>query len=108
MAQDLRAREMREALGAFTEDHAVLTEHMHAARAAREDAERDVAATKAQRDTVRSDWARKLQDRRKEVHLLSLDCLVLKCLSSARSPGHSITLRFSCVANLLKGRRGHE
>ncbi|CAL8470112.1 g9654 [Coccomyxa elongata] len=67
MAQDLKAREMREALDAFMEDHAVLTEHMHATRAAREEAERDLATTKAQRDAVRSDWARKLQDRRKEV-----------------------------------------
>ncbi len=66
MAQDLRLREGREALGAFGEDHAVLTEHMHAARAAREDADRTLAVTKAQKEAVRSDWARKLQDRRKE------------------------------------------
>lgn len=67
MAQDLKAREMHEALEAFMEDHAVLTEHMHAARAAREETERDLATTKGQKDAVRSDWARKLQDRRKEV-----------------------------------------
>jgi hypothetical protein len=67
MAQDLKVREGREALGAFAEDHVVLTEHMHAARAAREDADRSLATTKAQKEAVRSDWARKLQDRRKEV-----------------------------------------
>ncbi len=81
MAQDLKAREMREALDAFMEDHAVLTEHMHATRAAREEAERDLATTKAQRDAVRSDWARKLQDRRKEVPVL-FSLPVSKCLSS--------------------------
>lgn len=69
MAQDLKVREGREALGAFAEDRVVLTEHMHAARAAREDADRSLATTKAQKEAVRSDWARKLQDRRKEVRL---------------------------------------
>lgn len=66
--QDQKVREARAALDAFTEDHVVLTSHMHMARFAREAAERDLAAAKAQREAVRSDWQRKLQDCRREVH----------------------------------------
>ena len=66
--QDQKVREARAALDAFTEDHVVLTSHMHMARFAQEAAERDLAAAKAQREAVRSDWQRKLQDCRKEVH----------------------------------------
>ena len=65
--QDQKGREARVALEAFTEDHVVLTSHMHMARFAREATERDLAAAKAQREAVRSDWQRKLQDCRKEV-----------------------------------------
>lgn len=65
--QDQKVKEAKEALDAFAEDHAVLTSHMHMMRFARENAERDLAAIKAQREAVRSDWQRKLQDCRKEV-----------------------------------------
>ncbi len=60
-------KEARAALDAFAEDHVVLTSHMHMTRFAREATERDLAAAKAQREAVRSDWQRKLQDCRKEV-----------------------------------------
>lgn len=85
-ALDLKVREARTAVDAFTEDHVALTEHMHAARAAREDAERDLAAAKAQKEAVAHDWQRKLQDRRKEV--LSLSC----CLCRYRSDVYAIGL----------------
>ena len=65
--QDQKVKEAKEALDAFAEDHVVLTSHMHMARFSRENAERDLAAVKAQREAVRSDWQRKLQDCRKEV-----------------------------------------
>lgn len=62
-------QEARAALDAFAEDHVTLTSHMHMSRFARENTERDLAAVKAQREAVRSDWLRKLQDCRKEVCL---------------------------------------
>ncbi len=65
--QDQKVKAAKEALDAFAEDHVVLTSHMHMARFSRENTERDLAAVKVQREAVRSDWQRKLQDCRKEV-----------------------------------------
>ena len=65
--QDQKVKDARAALDAFAEDHVVLTAHMHMARVARENTERDLAAVKAQREAVRADWQHKLQDCRKEV-----------------------------------------
>ena len=65
--QDQKVKEARAALDAFAEDHAVLISHMHMARVARENTERDLAAVKVQREAVRADWQHKLQDCRKEV-----------------------------------------
>ncbi|CAL5218617.1 g317 [Coccomyxa viridis] len=65
--QDQKVKAAKEALDAFAEDHVVLTSHMHMARFSRENTERDLAAVKAQREAVRTDWQRKLQDCRKEV-----------------------------------------
>ena len=65
--QDQKVKGAKEAQDAFAEDQAVLTSHMHMVRFAREAAERDLAAAKGQREAVRSDWQRKLQDCRKEV-----------------------------------------
>jgi t-SNARE complex subunit (syntaxin) len=67
MALELKVREVRAAVDAFSEDQVALTEYMHATRVAKEDAERDLATAKAQKEAVRNDWQRKLQDRRKEV-----------------------------------------
>ncbi len=58
------AREMQDAYG---EDHAVLTSHMHDMRAAKEDAERELAHTRKMCEEAKKDWHRKLKDRRKEV-----------------------------------------
>lgn len=44
-----------------------LADEMHVERAAREDAERQLAADKALVENMRADWQRKLQERRKEV-----------------------------------------
>ena len=65
--QDQKVKGAKDAMDAFAEDHVVLTSHMHMARFSRENTERDLAAVKAQREAVRSDWQRKLQDCRKEV-----------------------------------------
>lgn len=54
-------------MGCYGEDRAALTEYGHAARAAREDAERDLETAREGRASMRSDWHHKLADRRKEV-----------------------------------------
>lgn len=50
-----------------TDDIGVLTRQMHEMRAAKEDAERDLGAAVLMYDQMRSDWSKKLKDRRKEV-----------------------------------------
>ena len=40
---------------------------MHVSRVAREDAERQLAADRATAEGMRTDWQRKLEERRKEV-----------------------------------------
>lgn len=67
MAMDAQVRVARAAADAYAEDRAALTAHVHAAAAAREDAERELAVCRRQVASVRGDWQRKLSDRRKEV-----------------------------------------
>lgn len=111
IALDLKVREAREALDAFAEDHAAMMEHRQATRSAQEDAERNLATTRAQKESVRSDWARKLQDRRKEVKMrcacfATAMCFLLRIHKKDCSNLHlqhsipSRTIRFIHSANL--------
>ena len=59
-----RARELKED---SAEDVAALTAAMHEHRAAREEAETRLAHEREVSEGIRSDWERKLADRRKEV-----------------------------------------
>ncbi len=60
-------RDASAAGGHYAEDRLALTGYGHAARAAREDAERDLDTAREARASMRSDWHHKLADRRKEV-----------------------------------------
>lgn len=66
-ASEQLQRESRQLKEDATDDFTTLTKHMHEMRAAKEDAERELAAAVGVLDQVRSDWRRKLADRRKEV-----------------------------------------
>eukprot|EP00891_Asterochloris_glomerata_P003644 jgi/Astpho2/3644/fgenesh1_pg.00059_%23_6_t len=68
MTMENKVRIAREMQDAYGEDHAVLTSHMHDMRAAKEDAERELAHTRKMCEEAKKDWHRKLKDRRKEVH----------------------------------------
>lgn len=112
--QDQKVKGAEDAMDAFAEDHVVLTAHMHMARFSRENTERDLAAVKAQREAVRSDWQRKLQDCRKEVaspplfwHTMGLDtpahgkkATALKLILSRFYPQ-------SCSLNVRDNLRSH-
>ena len=66
-ASEQRMREARAAKEGAADDVTALTKQMHEMRAAREDAERELGGVVAMFDQVRSDWHKKLKDRRKEV-----------------------------------------
>ena len=59
-----KGREMQEN---YLEDEAVLTSYMHDMRAAREDADKELAHMRKMAEEAHKDWQRKLKDRRKEV-----------------------------------------
>ncbi|KAK9808645.1 hypothetical protein WJX72_001158 [[Myrmecia] bisecta] len=67
MAMEKKVREARDMQENYMEDYATLTQHMHDMRAAKEDAERDLAHLKQMCTESKKDWARKLKDRRREV-----------------------------------------
>lgn len=60
-------REKQDCKHACLEDLANLTEHFNATRAAKELAEKELAKTKRQVEEARSDWMRKIRERRAEV-----------------------------------------
>lgn len=64
---ELKVRAAHEQGAWCAEDLKALTDAMHEERAAREEAERQLAAGRAVVDGLREDWQRKLRDRRKEV-----------------------------------------
>ena len=85
MAMDAQVRAARAACDAYGEDRAALTAHVHAAAAAREDAERELAVCRRQVAAMRADWQRKLRDRRKEVRafvlcMQRLQRIIARCL----------------------------
>jgi hypothetical protein len=77
-ALDLEVRDARVALGAFGEDGQALTTYMHAAKAAREDAEVALEAARKAKEAVRADWGAKLRDRRKEARAHALAILAIE------------------------------
>ena len=85
MAMDANVRAARAACDAYAEDSTALTAHVHAAAAAREDAERDLAVCRRQVASMRADWQRKLRDRRKEVPF----CFVLVNVQVAAGGQHA-------------------
>lgn len=52
------------------EDHATLTQMMHDMRAAKEEAERQLAQMKKILEDAKKDWLKKMKDRKKEVQEL--------------------------------------
>ncbi|KAL4854466.1 hypothetical protein ACK3TF_004820 [Chlorella vulgaris] len=70
LAAQQRMRAARALKEGATDDIGVLTRQMHEIRAAKEDAERDLGAAVLMYDQMRSDWSKKLKDRRKEVREL--------------------------------------
>ena len=66
-----KVREAREMQDNYQEDHAALVSYMHDMRAAKEDAERELAHARKMCEEARKDWTRKLKDRRKEVCMLT-------------------------------------
>ena len=67
MAMSIKVQEGREMQENYVEDEAVLTSYMHDMRAAREDADRELAHMRTMAESAHKDWMRKLKDRRKEV-----------------------------------------
>lgn len=65
----IKVQEGREMQENYLEDETVLTSYMHDMRAAREDAERELAHMRKMAEDAHKDWMRKLKDRRKEVSL---------------------------------------
>ena len=63
----IKVQEGREMQENYVEDEAVLTSYMHDMRAAREDADRELAHMRTMAESAHKDWMRKLKDRRKEV-----------------------------------------
>ena len=82
----IKVQEGREMQENYLEDETVLTSYMHDMRAAREDAERELAHMRKMAEDAHKDWMRKLKDRRKEVSLTplcarpALACLAQACL----------------------------
>lgn len=77
-----QGREMQEN---YLEDEAVLTSYMHDMRAAREDADKELAHMRKMAEEAHKDWQRKLKDRRKEVCWFSLHRLIVHHLSHTRT-----------------------
>ena len=69
MAMSIKVQEGREMQENYLEDETVLTSYMHDMRAAREDADRELAHMRKMAEDAHKDWMRKLKDRRKEVGL---------------------------------------
>ena len=67
MTMSIKVQEGREMQENYLEDEKVLTSYMHDIRAAREDAERELAHMRKMAADAHRDWTRKLKDRRKEV-----------------------------------------
>lgn len=63
----IKVQEGREMQENYLEDESVLTSYMHDMRAAREDADKDLAHMRRMAEEAHKDWQRKLKDRRKEV-----------------------------------------
>lgn len=63
----IKVQEGREMQENYLEDETVLTSYMHDMRAAREDADRELAHMRKMAEDAHKDWTRKLKDRRKEV-----------------------------------------
>ncbi|KAL3130594.1 hypothetical protein ABBQ38_008398 [Trebouxia sp. C0009 RCD-2024] len=68
MAMSIKVQEGREMQENYLEDETVLTSYMHDMRAAREDADRELAHMRKMAEDAHKDWMRKLKDRRKEVY----------------------------------------
>ncbi|KAA6428968.1 MAG: hypothetical protein FRX49_01078 [Trebouxia sp. A1-2] len=68
MAMSIKVQEGREMQENYLEDETVLTSYMHDMRAAREDADRELAHMRKMAEDAHRDWTRKLKDRRKEVY----------------------------------------
>ena len=93
----IKVQEGREMQENYLEDETVLTSYMHDMRAAREDADRELAHMRKMAEDAHKDWMRKLKDRRKEVSQLdkSLELLFSQtfeanfahCNLWAKSPG---------------------
>lgn len=66
-AMSIKVQEGREMQENYLEDEAVLTSYMHDMRAAREDADKELAQMRRMAEEAHKDWQRKLKDRRKEV-----------------------------------------
>ncbi len=64
-------REQRGLQEGADDDFTTLVKQMHEMRAAKEDAERELGSVVGMYDQVRSDWGKKLRDRRKEVSVAS-------------------------------------
>ncbi len=71
MAMSIKVQEGREMQENYLEDETVLTSYMHDIRAAREDADRELAHMRKMAEDAHRDWTRKLKDRRKEVSLFT-------------------------------------
>ncbi len=71
MAMSIKVQEGREMQENYLEDETVLTSYMHDMRAAREDADRELAHMRKMSEDAHRDWTRKLKDRRKEVSLFA-------------------------------------
>lgn len=71
----IKVQEGREMQENYLEDETVLTSYMHDMRAAREDADRELAHMRKMAEDAHKDWMRKLKDRRKEVCVTRLTYL---------------------------------
>ena len=67
MDMERKVRDAREMKTDSLEDHATLTQHMHDMRAAKEEAERQLAKMKRMFEDAKKDWHKKMKDRKKEV-----------------------------------------
>ena len=81
----IKVQEGREMQENYLEDETVLTSYMHDMRAAREDADRELAHMRKMAEDAHRDWTRKLKDRRKEVSFFAsvLSASTSMLLSSA-------------------------
>lgn len=66
-AAQQRMRDARALKEGAADDYTALARQMHEMRAAKENAECDLGAAVLMYDQMRSDWSKKLKDRRKEV-----------------------------------------